>query len=154
MTGEGEMVNNKPINSEKKEEDIYYTYLLPMSAIGGALSGFDIAGVKNIDCEKIVSPIANIDFAISVYGDSMSPEYPSGSHILINKINPNVSIAWGNVFVLDTTNGIIVKEIQPSHEEGKIICHSVNPSGKYKDFEVSMSYVRGIYRVLACITAK
>ena len=84
----------------------------------------------------------------------MHPDFPSGSRILIKKIDPSVYIAWGNVFVLDTVNGVIVKEVQPSAEEGKLICHSLNPNGKFKDFEVSKEDVNGMYRVLACVTMK
>ena len=140
--------------SETVKNEAYYTYLLPMSAAGGSLAGFPADGAKLEDCEKVVSPIADVDFAITVYGDSMYPDYPSGARILIKKIDPSVYIAWGNVFVLDTANGVIVKELQPSEHEGKLLCHSLNPNGKFKDFEVSMQDVNGMYRVLACVTMK
>lgn len=140
--------------SETVKNEAYYTYLLPMSAAGGSLAGFPADGAKLEECEKVVSPIADVDFAITVYGDSMYPDYPSGARILIKKIDPSVYIAWGNVFVLDTANGVIVKELQPSEHEGKLLCHSLNPNGKFKDFEVSMQDVNGMYRVLACVTMK
>ena len=139
---------------EVAKDEAHDTYLLPMSAAGGSLSGFPEEGSKLADCEKVVSPIADVDFAITVYGDSMYPDYPSGSRILIKDIDPSVYIAWGNVFVLDTANGVIVKEIQPSEDEGKLLCRSLNPSGKYKDFEVSKEDINGMYRVLACVTMK
>lgn len=56
-----------------------------MSAMGGSLTGFASPSVFLNDCETIISPIENVDFAITVYGDSMSPEYPSGSRILIKR---------------------------------------------------------------------
>ncbi len=140
--------------SETVKNEAYYTYLLPMSAAGGSLAGFPADGAKLEECEKVVSPIADVDFAITVYGDSMYPDYPSGARILIKKIDPSVYIAWGNVFVLDTANGVIVKELQPSEHEGKLLCHSLNPNGKFKDFEVSMQDINGMYRVLACVTMK
>jgi len=69
---------------------------------------------------------------ITVYGDSMFPDYPSGARVLIQEIDPSVYIAWGNVFVLDTVNGVIMKELQPSDHDGKLLCRSLNPMGNTK----------------------
>lgn len=148
-----------------KEEDDKYsdsnimptafkTYLLPMSALGGPLTGFTSSAMLK-DCEAIISPIENVDFAISVYGDSMAPEYPSGSRVLIKKINPNIFIDWGKTYVLDTPNGVIIKEIHECKDKpGYIRCHSINPDPKFSDFDVPLSEVYGIYRVLMCLSAK
>ena len=154
LTGEGSMLVEKDEMFVAEGNQAHYTYLLPMSAAGGSLTGFPTDGARLSDCEKVVSPIADVDFAITVYGDSMYPYYPSGSRILIKRIDPSMYIAWGNVFVLDTDNGVIVKEVQPSDDEEKIVCHSLNPSGKYKDFEINKEDVNGMYRVLACVTMK
>lgn len=163
LTGEGEMLINESTNENNKSNmktessntsGYYTTYLLPLSAMGGSLTGFAADGVMLQNCEAIVSPIANVDFAITVYGDSMSPEYPSGSRILINKINPNIFIEWGKTFVLDTPNGVIVKEVWMSSKEGCIRCHSINPDPKYTDFDVPMDEIYGMYRVLMCLSAK
>lgn len=155
LTGEGSMTSaeNRKADNYAGEDCAHYTYLLPMSAAGGSLSGFS-DGARLADCEKVVSPIADVDFAITVYGDSMYPDYPSGSRILIKRIDPSAFIAWGNVYVLDTVNGVVVKEVQPSEHDGALVCHSLNPNGKYKDFEVMASDVRAMYRVLACVTMK
>jgi len=142
------------LSQEGEKNEAYFTYLLPMSAAGGSLSGFNADGARLVDCERIVSPIEDVDFAITVYGDSMYPDFPSGSRILIKKVDPSAFIDWGNVYVLDTVNGVIVKELQPSEHEGRIMCRSLNPSGKYKDFEVTSTDVRAMYRVLACVTMK
>jgi hypothetical protein len=132
----------------------YKTFLLPMSAIGGALSGVGVQGVTATDCESIVSPIKDVDFAITVYGESMSPKYPSGSRLLVKKYNPSLFLETGKVYVLDTENGVIVKEVRKSEKDGYIICHSINDDPKYTDFEVSLSDVRTMYRVLLSMTAE
>ena len=137
------------------EKSEYITYLLPMSAMGGSLTGFAANGVTLQNCEAVISPIADVDFAITVYGESMAPEYPSGSRILIKKINPSIFIDWGKTYVLDTPNGVIVKEIHECKgKEGYITCHSVNPDPKFSDFDVPMSEIYGMYRVLMCLSAK
>ena len=89
---------------------------------------------------------------MSVAGDSMSPEYPSGSQILIKKINERAFIDWGKVYVLDTCNGTVIKKLFPSETTGRVECRSINPT--YPPFEVSLQDVYGVYRVLMCMSLK
>ena len=163
LTGEGEMYipqdgkineGNMRYIKLKQTKDEYETFLLPLSAMGGSLSGFQADGTTLQNCEKIISPIKGVDFAISVYGESMSPEYPSGSRVLIKKINPNAFIDWGKVYVLDTCNGVVIKELHKNSKDGYITCHSVNPDPKYADFEIPISEIYGFYIVLMCLSAK
>lgn len=143
------------INSNTNEDKgVYITYLLPMSAMGGSLTGFAAQGVVLQNCEAIVSPIENVDFAITVYGDSMAPEYPSGSRILIKKINPDIFIDWGKVYVLDTPNGVVVKEVHESKKADCISCYSINPDPKFSPFDVPLADIYGMYKVLMCLSAK
>ena len=154
LTGEGEMLNKE---QQKEHKDIlsdYETYLLPMTTHAGSLTGVADDGALLQNCEKVISPIKGVDFAITVYGDSMSPEYPSGSRVLIKKINPDIFIEWGKTYVMDTSNGVVIKEVIPSSREGYIKCHSINPDPKYVDFEVPMQEIYGMYRVLMCLSAK
>ena len=67
------------------------------------------------------------EFAITVTGDSMSPEYPSGTQVLIKRINEKAFIDWGRVYMLDTCNGIVIKKIMPTSDEKRIKCVSINP---------------------------
>lgn len=152
LTGDGQMLNNT-IQRKSDSDELYYTYLLPMSAVAGTLTEFE-GSATLADCEKIVSPIAGVDFAINIYGDSMMPEYPSGSMVLIKRMNIDTFIAWGEVFLLDTVNGILLKELQPSEKDDEVVCVSHNPSGKYRPFNVPKKDIRSIFRVLACITRK
>ena len=41
-----------------------------------------------------------------------------------------------------------------SAKEGCIRCHSINPDPKFSDFDVPMSEIYGICRVLMCLSAK
>lgn len=158
-SGDGEMLKEYVTQSEQELPLVdtsckYETYLLPQSAMGGTLAGFPADGAALQNCEKVISPICGVDFAITVYGDSMAPEYPSGSRVLIKKVNPEVFIDWGKAYVLDTSNGVIIKEVVESAKEGCIRCHSINPDPKFSDFDVPMSEIYGIYRVLMCLSAK
>ena len=156
LTGEGEMLKSKNDPCDKdgsgnEDIEIEHVRLLPLFAHGGSLSDFTVS-VKDSDCEKVVSPVKGADFAIQVTGDSMAPEYPSGSVILIKKINESSFIEWGKAYVLDTENGSVVKKVVPSDKEGCIRCVSINPDPSFAPFDVPLSSVFGIYRVLMCMS--
>lgn len=148
-TGYGDMFVDDP--EFGKDEGTQLVPLFPVSAQGGTLNDFVIS-VKESDCEKITSPIKGVDYAMSVSGDSMAPEYPSGAHILIKKINEKAFIDWGRVYVLDTCNGTVIKQLFPSENPDMVICKSINPD--YPPFEVSFADVYGVYRVLMCMSLK
>lgn len=155
LTGEGDMLN-KPMRQVAKDEDVESpttVLLLPMYAHGGTLNDF-VTYAKENDCEKIISPIVGVDFAIQVSGDSMSPEYPNGSRVFIKRINEKAFIEWGKTYVLDTCNGTVVKRIVPSDREGFIRCISINPNPIYAPFDISLSDIFGIYKVLMCMAVK
>lgn len=125
--------------------------LLSTAAHGGSLIGFDEG--NNIQCEMIMSPVNNADIALTVAGDSMSPEYPNGCRVFIRKINEAAFLDWGCTYVLDTINGIVIKNIFPVEgDESRVVCRSINPN--YPDFSVSKTDVRGWYKVVLQMSMK
>lgn len=140
-----------PKEATKKNPQSKIVPLIPISAQGGSLNDFSIS-VMNYECEKVVSPMMDVDFAISISGDSMAPEYPSGCQVLIKRINESAFIEWGKVYVLDTCNGIIIKKLMPSESPDKVLCVSINPG--YPKFEVAFKYIQGIYRVMMVMAVK
>ncbi len=158
LKSESETDRNKALTKEQYyEDDIpeqFTAYLVPMAAMGGSLVGFEDEGVRKENCERVISPVANADWVIPVCGDSMEPEYPNGSKVYVQQIYPDDFIAWGNVFVLDTTNGIIIKVVKESEKKGYVRCESLNPSGRYTPFDVPMRSIRAMYRVLLCVSVK
>jgi phage repressor protein C with HTH and peptisase S24 domain len=149
LTGEGEMLNNQC----QQEEEGTFIPLLPVSAQGGSLNEF-VVSIKGNECEKVLSPVRGADFAIPVAGDSMAPEYPNGSQVHIKKINEHAFIEWGKVYVLDTCNGVVIKRVVPSEREGYIRCLSINTNPIFAPFDVAMSDIYGIYRVMLCLSIK
>lgn len=127
--------------------------LLPTSAQGGSLNDF-VVSVKEQDCEKVVSPIKNVDFAMQVSGDSMAPEYPNGSRVFIKKINEQAFIEWGKAYVLDTCNGTVIKLLVPSDKEGYVRCLSINPDPIFAPFDIALKDIFGIYKVLLSMVMK
>lgn len=154
LTGEGGMLTGEQAEQtiqSSTESDIHLIPLLPVSAQGGSLNDF-VVSIKESSCEKIISPIKGADYAMSVSGESMAPEYPSGSQILIKRIDEKAFIDWGRVYVLDTCNGTVIKRLFPSEAADKVLCKSINP--EFPPFEVSLSDVYAVYRVLMCMALK
>ena len=140
-TGKGEPFVTHEEKTDKKDT----VPLLPVSAQGGSLNDF-VMQVHDYDCEQIVSPIKKADFAISVAGDSMSPEYPNGCTVFVTRIYERDFIEWGKTYVLDTRNGTVIKNIYPCpNDDSKVVCRSVNPN--YLDFEVETNDIIGWYLV-------
>lgn len=125
--------------------------VIPTGARAGTLAEFT-ESVSAYDCERMVTPIKGADFAIQVTGDSMSPEYPSGSVILIKKINEKAFIEWGKTYVLDTENGAVIKTIRKTDDPQVIECVSLNPA--YQPFTMETKYINGWYRVLMVLSLK
>lgn len=145
--GNGEMFLDQevPINQ-------YTVPLLPVVASAGSLSEFAQGAVYDFECERIISPVKDAKLALTVNGESMSPEFPNGSKVLLRHVDEKLFIEWGKTYVLDTQNGIVIKNVFPSDKEGYIICRSINPL--YKDFEVNTADIIGWYRVVMQISMK
>lgn len=121
--------------------------LIPVEAHAGSLVGFS-ESVNDYDCETIVSPVRGASFAIQVTGESMAPAYPSGARILCQRINEDAFIEWGKVYLLDTVNGAILKQVRKADQPDRILCCSLNPSPEYAPFEIECRHINAWFRVL------
>lgn len=138
-----------PLTDEEIDRDTIP--VLPTDARAGTLAEF-ADSIEAFNCERMVSPIRGADFAMQVTGDSMSPEYPSGSMVIIKKINEKAFIEWGKTYVLDTENGAVIKIIRKTDDPQVIECVSTNPA--YQPFTMETKYINGWYRVLMVLSLK
>lgn len=144
LYGEGMMLRPK---TEVREESEYMVPLLPVEAYAGRLQNW-CTGVQLRDCEKIVSPVPGVDFAIRINGNSMEPDFRGGSVIYIKRINERAFIPWGNPMVVDTENGVLVKVLYPVEgSEEMLEARSYNPA--YPPFRIPTESIYGIYRVVS-----
>ena len=125
--------------------------VIPTEAMAGTLGEF-ADSVNAYDCERMISPIKGADYAIKVCGDSMTPEIPNGSQILIKKIYEDEFVEWGKVFCLDTRNGAVIKRVYPTENPEVVECRSINPD--YPPFKVNVRSINGWYRVLMVLSMK
>lgn len=65
---------------------LHFTPLVPLAAMAGSLSDYE-GSAEMRDCELIMSPVKDVTMAVPVSGDSMSPEFPNGSVVLVKRIN-------------------------------------------------------------------
>lgn len=152
LTGEGEMLKDGVIANKAETPNVFTAPLLPLAAQGGTLNDF-VVSIKVDECERVVTPIRGVDFVMTVTGDSMAPDYPNGAQVLIKKVDEKAFIEWGRVYVLDTCNGSIIKEVRKGDDDS-VQCYSLNPDPKYQPFTVRFTDVYGMYRVLMCMSLK
>lgn len=124
--------------------------VIPYEARGGTIGDF-VDGIREYDCERIISPIRGADYAMEVTGDSMSPEYPSGSRVLIKKVSETF-IQWNEVYVLDTPDGAVIKRVRKTDDPTVVECVSVNPA--YQPYTIPREFIRGWYKVLMVMSLK
>ena len=135
--------------SKLSQRATYEIPLLPVAAYAGNIQAWS-DGVALRDCEKVISPVKGADFAIKVSGDSMEPDLHNGATILIKRINDAAFIPWGNKMVIDTENGVFVKEVYPiPQNDRRIEARSTNPN--YPPFEIPTESIYGLYRILGQI---
>lgn len=156
LTGDGEMLESTIDNdtSLQEAEDVTMVRLFPAAAMGGSFNDF-VVSVKDTDeCEMVVSPVRNVDGALTVLGESMAPEYPNGSRIFVKRINEQAFIEWGKVYVLDTCNGAVIKQVVQSDKEGYVRCVSLNPDPIYQPFDVRWEDIYHWFKVVCCLSLK
>lgn len=126
--------------------------LIDASSIGGALQNIAVDGITPEECEMVYTPVEDAEAAIGVFGDSMAPTYPSGSRVFIRKIDMESFIPWGSVFVLNTVNGIYIKEVRKGSDDEHILCVSHNQEERYEPFEIPLDSIYNMWIVIACVT--
>ncbi len=137
-----------PATPTKKNTSKYEVPLLPVAAYAGNLQNWSHS-VEPRDCEKIMAPVPDADFAIRVSGDSMEPRFHDGTVIFIKKINEKAFIPWGNPMVIDTENGVLVKMVYPSEKGEMIEARSLNIV--YPTLNVPTNSIYGLYRIVGSI---
>ena len=168
LTGEGAMLqetenNNAPTSKHTVEIAHQVPHgssegipLIPLDAVAGfpAESG---GGVRLEDCERYVIPEfenKGANFLIRVSGDSMVPLYYSGDLLACRKITDIRFFQWGTVYVLETSQGVIVKRVQESLDHAdSILCVSENSSVHHpfllpRDDIRSLSTIVGLVRLV------
>lgn len=162
LTGKGDMLksdNEKLIEAHKtfggsakssnKQKGIP---LIPIDAVAGFPSD-DNDGVYMEDCEHYSIPefeAKGANFLIRVSGDSMHPLYENGDIIACRKISDILFFQWGGIYVLDTSQGALVKRVEEAEDDKEsILCISENP--RFKPFRLPKSDIRSLSTIVGLI---
>lgn len=130
--------------------------LIPLDAVAG-FPATDSSYAYMENCDRYIIPEfqdKGADFIIRVSGDSMIPLYYSGDLIACHKIHDIRFFQWGTVYVLETSQGVLVKRVMESIEHDDcILCASENdtvhrPFLLPKDDIRSMSTIVGLIRIV------
>lgn len=143
LTGEGSMLRGEGEHVQLEGG----IPLLPITAWAGALTE-DIQ-VQRHECEQVSFPVfRDATFFIPVNGTSMMPTYLPGDIVACRRIE---SSWWqyGRVYVLDTTQGAIIKRVYEGADETTL--HIVSDNEQYKPFEMPREDVRTAYLVLGMV---
>jgi len=143
------------IDFSKKQTDVDVPNsvpLLPIFAQAGSLTGWS-EGIEEVKCERVISPVNDVDMAVHIYGESMYPDIPNGSVCYVRRVSGRV-LDWGRAYILDTVDGPVLKYLTPGKDEDHLRCVSANHDPMYAPFEVSKEDVLGIYRVVMCMSMK
>ena len=123
--------------------------LLPIFAQAGSLTGWS-EGIEEAKCERVISPVKDIDMAVHIYGESMYPDIPNGSVCFVRRVTGRI-IDWGRAYILDTVDGPVLKYLTPGSDDEHIRCVSANHDPKFAPFEVLKADINGMFRVVMCM---
>ena len=142
---------SKEANDPKKllQDAGYLVPLLPVTAFAGNITAWS-QSINASECEKVISPVQGVDFAIRISGDSMEPDFHDGSIILIKRIDDKAFIPWGHPMIVDSSNGVFFKDVYPS-SRGKKYIEAKSINQKYPPLEIPLDCVYGLYRVVTML---
>lgn len=154
IDGKGEPLLNTAPDKEKKRPVQSHdgVPLIPASALAGIGEGALTIMDHEVDQRYVIPEFSKADFLIRVKGSSMYPKYSAGDLLACIRIPKDRFIQWNKTYVLDTTQGIMVKRILKGSQPGQWILRSDNKD--YQDIEVhpdkeiySISLVIGVIRL-------
>jgi len=148
-TGSGSLLDCDDTSFSQQRAEPHTVPLLPIFAQAGSLTGWS-ESVTEVECERVISPVKDIDMAVHIYGESMYPDIPNGSVVYVRKVTGGL-VEWGSAYILDTVDGPVLKYLTPGSDDHHIKCISANHDPKFAPFEVPVDNILGMYRVVMCM---
>ena len=123
--------------------------LTPIEAMAGALTSEQT--ILEYECERYVIPMfKGADFLIPVKGSSMYPKYSSGDIVACQHVPmSDLFFQWNKVYVIDTTQGPLIKRIKPGSDKEHVSIISDNPD--YDPFELHLSAIHSVALVIGVL---
>lgn len=143
-----ESVSNKPV-AVPATHPCEGIPLIPIEAMAGALTSEQT--ILEYECERYVIPMfKGADFLIPVKGSSMYPKYSSGDIVACQRVPmSDLFFQWNKVYVIDTTQGPLIKRIKPGSDKEHVSIISDNPN--YDPFELHLSAIHSVALVIGVL---
>ena len=148
LTGEGEMLNEN--NTKATQDSQAGIPLIPQAAMAGALGSSDNQWM-GYQCERYLIPgFEDCDFLIRIEGDSMMPDYYPGDIVACKiVVMSKLWFQWGEVYILDTCQGALIKRILPSDVDNCV--KIVSSNSKYPPFDLEVTEIHHVSLVKGLI---
>lgn len=162
LTGNGPMLKStvEPVELLTQEKE---THLIPL------YDTIATAGKSTVDMAPVLMPSEYIDAgdwfrdataAMRVHGDSMYPEYHSGSIVAIKEVSKAL-IVFGEDYVFETDDYRMLKRLQRGHDKQHILIASANTE-KWDDgsergrlvhepFDIHLDEIKRLFIVLGSV---
>ena len=148
----------KSENKEEKEPDGTQPQGIPhieqIDAWCGKGKGFEVSVMRK-DCPVYRIPGAeDADFTIRAKGRSMiNRQHPArsineGDYLACRKQRTNI-IRYGEIYALATSDGVMVKVVQPGKEEGTLLLESFNTEEGFQPFSYPVIDIHDMALVIA-----
>ncbi|MCI1778490.1 MAG: hypothetical protein LKI53_00870 [Bacteroidales bacterium] len=128
--------------------------LIPADAAEEILSGKgsrEILGEAR--CEHYTIPaFKGAEFLIRVKEESMEPKYYPGDIIACRHIKEDTFFQWNKVYIISTSQGLLIKRIRKGSDSGHLMLISENTD--YSAFEISIKEIDSLALVLGIIRAE
>ena len=152
ITGEGPMLRSDTPVAHPASMPGEGIPLIPIEAIAGIPAGEDI-GIRFIDCTRYVIPEfanLNVEYMVRVSGSSMYPKYSNGDVLACRRIQDVLFFQWGKIYVIDSSQGPLVKRVFKDEDPDRILLVSDNKE-HYPPFSIPKSDIRSLSIVLGVI---
>jgi len=143
--GKGEMLSSAA--PPPPPQDVVKRPRLPINVTGGGNEVLD--GVTLAQCEQVpvVPMFPNYTFTMRVTGESMSPYINPGDEVACLKIEEPTFLQGGRIYVLFTSQGVIVKKIFDAGDG--IRCVSINEN--FQEFTIPKNEIYSYNLVIGLV---
>ena len=153
LTGQGSMLKDNSLvikSYPKPDTPDKEIPLLPIEVMAGSGTGEFVINEHDVEEYYKIPNFKNADFLVRVTGSSMRPKYSNGDIVACKKLVLNdIYFEWNRIFVLDTTQGAIIKRIKKGSDDSHLLIVSENPD--YDPFELHISKINAVAIVIGVV---
>lgn len=149
LNGNGQMLAERERQFRDAKKNVLP--LIPHPAIGGYTEDNWTALLNDCPLYAIPDIKTPADFLIKVGGDSMNPKYQEGDLLACKMIQELLFFQWGKTYVLDTSQGVMVKNVYEDADNKENILLVSENKDKYPPFAIPRSDIRKIALVVGSV---